>query len=175
MPDIFVPQDTIGMTSYFRMADRQGLTIRFAFDYTDRNRSALKEYDTAEKLESYLKTQNLLNTFANWAEKKGLKRRNNQIQQSKKLFEISLYGNIIYNMLGLESYIEYLNQTDQTVQKALEVLEEGKSFPVAPEQPVTAKKEKHDQGKEKTTAQIDQPKEKVVSGPATYEVVFQLA
>ena len=30
-------------------------------------------------------------------------------------------------------------------------------------------------GKEKTTAQIDQPKEKVVSGPATYEVVFQLA
>ena len=24
MPDIFVPQDTIGMTSYFRMADRQG-------------------------------------------------------------------------------------------------------------------------------------------------------
>lgn len=175
MPDIFVPQDTIGMTSYFRMADRQGLTIRFAFDYTDRNRSALKEYDTAEKLESYLKTQNLLNTFANWAEKKGLKRRNNQIQQSKKLFEISLYGNIIYNMLGLESYIEYLNQTDQTVQKALEVLEEGKSFPVAPEQPVTAKKEKHDQGKEKTTAQIDQPKEKAVSGPATYEVVFQLA
>ena len=175
MPDIFVPQDTIGMTSYFRMADRQGLTTRFAFDYTDRNRSALKEYDTAEKLESYLKTQNLLNTFANWAEKKGLKRRNNQIQQSKKLFEISLYGNIIYNMLGLESYIEYLNQTDQTVQKALEVLEEGKSFPVAPEQPVTAKKEKHDQGKEKTTAQIDQPKEKVVSGPATYEVVFQLA
>ena len=175
MPDIFVPQDTIGMTSYFRMADRQGLTIRFAFDYTDRNRNALKEYDTAEKLESYLKTQNLLNTFANWAEKKGLKRRNNQIQQSKKLFEISLYGNIIYNMLGLESYIEYLNQTDQTVQKALEVLEEGKSFPVAPEQPVTAKKEKHDQGKEKTTAQIDQPKEKAVSSPATYEVVFQLA
>ena len=69
----------------------------------------------------------------------------------------------------------YTNQTDQTVQKALEVLEEGKSFPVAPEQPVTAKKEKHDQGKEKTTAQIDQPKEKAVSGPATYEVVFQLA
>lgn len=63
MPDIFVPQDTIGMTSYFRMADRQGLTIRFAFDYTDRNRNALKEYDTAEKLESYLKTQNLLNTL----------------------------------------------------------------------------------------------------------------
>ena len=74
--------------------------------------------------------------------------------------------------LGLESYIEYLKQTDQTVQKALEVLEEGKSFPVAPEQPVTAKKEKHDQGKEKTTAQIDQPKEKAVSGPATYEVVL---
>ena len=53
--------------------------------------------------------------------------------KSKKLFEESLYGNIIYNMLGMEAYITYSNQTDTTVQKALEVLENGESFPKAPE------------------------------------------
>ena len=132
MPDIFVPQDTTGMTSYFRMAANRGLIIRYTFDYTDRNRQELREYDTPEKLENYLKKQNLLNQFANWAEKKGLKRRNNMIMKSKELFELSLYGNIIYNMLGIEAYIEFLNQTDNTVLKAVEVLEKGESFPQAP-------------------------------------------
>ncbi len=129
MPDIFVPQDTAGMTSYFRMAASRGLIIRYAFDYTDHNRQKILEYDTPEKLEGYLKRQNLLNQFAKWAEKKGLKRRNNLMMKSRELFELSLYGNIIYNMLGIEAYIEFLNQTDNTVQKAVEVLENGESFP----------------------------------------------
>ena len=132
MPDIFVPQDTTGMTSYFRMAANRGLIIRYTFDYTDQNRSTLQEYDTPEKMEAYLKGQNLLNKFAAWAEKKGLKRRNNLMMKSRRLFEMSLYGNIIYNMLGMEAYVEYLNESDKTVLKAVEILEKGESFPQAP-------------------------------------------
>lgn len=133
MPDIFVPQDTTGITSYYRMAATRGLIIRYTLDYTDKNRNKLKEYDTPQKMEAYLKTQNLLEKFAEYAEKKGLKRRNILMYKSKQLFEESLYGNIIYNMLGIEAYITYSNLTDKTVQKALEVLEKGESFPQAPE------------------------------------------
>ena len=133
MPDNFVPQDTTGMTSYYRMAATRGLIIRYTLDYTDKNRNKLKEYDTPQKMEAYLKTQNLLEKFAEYAEKKGLKRRNILMYKSKQLFEESLYGNIIYNMLGIEAYITYSNLTDKTVQKALEVLEKGESFPQAPE------------------------------------------
>lgn len=133
MPDIFVPQDTTGMTSYYRMAATRGLIVRYTLDYTDKNRNKLKEYDTPQKMEAYLKTQNLLEKFAEYAEKKGLKRRNILMYKSKQLFEESLYGNIIYNMLGIEAYIAYSNLTDKTVQKALEVLEKGESFPQAPE------------------------------------------
>ena len=132
MPDIFVPQDTTGMTSYFRMAANRGLIIRYTFDYTDQNRSTLQKYDTPEKMEAYLKGQNLLNKFAAWAEKKGLKRRNNLMMKSRRLFEMSLYGNIIYNMLGMEAYVEYLNESDKTVLKAVEILEKGESLPQAP-------------------------------------------
>lgn len=131
MPDIFVPQDTTGMTSYYRMAATRGLIVRYTLDYTDKNRSKLQEYDTPEKMEAYLKKQNLLEKFAEYAESKGLKRRNILMYKSKKLFEESLYGNVIYNMLGMEAYIAYSNQTDKTVQKALEVLEKGESFPKA--------------------------------------------
>lgn len=142
MPDIFVPQDTTGMTSYFRMAANRGLIIRYTFDYTDQNRSTLQKYDTPEKMEAYLKGQNLLNKFAAWAEKKGLKRRNNLMMKSRRLFEMSLYGNIIYNMLGMEAYVEYLNESDKTVLKAVEILEKGESFPQATDpQAATDKKE----------------------------------
>ena len=142
MPDIFVPQDTTGMTSYFRMAANRGLIIRYTFEYTDQNRSTLQKYDTTEKMEEYLKKQNLLNNFAAWAEKKGLKRRNNLMAKSRKLFEMSLYGNIIYNMLGMEAYVEFLNETDKTVLKAVEILEKGESFPQAPEMQASNEKKK---------------------------------
>ena len=134
MPDIFVPQDTTGMTSYFRMAVNRGLTIQFSFQYTDRNRQKLQKYTNAEDLLKYLKTQNILEKFAQFAESKGLKRRNILMYQSKELFDRNLYGNIIYNMLNMEEYLKYLNQSDKTVLKALEILEKEKSFPQAPEQ-----------------------------------------
>ena len=134
MPDIFVPQDTTGVTSYFSMAVNRGLILQFAFQYTDQNRQALQKYDSSESLLKYLKKQNILEKFANFAESKGLKRRNILMYKSQKLFERNLYGNIIYNMLDMEEYLKFLNQSDKTVQKALEVLKAGESFPSAPEQ-----------------------------------------
>ena len=133
MPDIFVPQDTTGVTSYFSMAVNRGLTIQFSFLYTDKNRQKLQKYDNADDLLKYLKTQNILEKFAQFAESKGLKRRNILMNKSKALFERNLYGNIIYNMLNMEEYMKFLNQSDKTVLKAVEVLEKGESFPQAPE------------------------------------------
>ena len=70
MPDIFVPQDTTGVTSYFSMAVNRGLILQFAFQYTDQNRQALQKYDSSESLLKYLKKQNILEKFANFAESK---------------------------------------------------------------------------------------------------------
>ena len=55
MRDIFVPQDTTGMTSYYRMAVNRGLTIQFAFQYTDNHRAEMQKYETEESLLQYLK------------------------------------------------------------------------------------------------------------------------
>lgn len=133
MPDIFVPQDTSGITSYYRMAATRGLMPRFSLDYTDKNRSKLSEFTTPDAMAKYLQSQNLLERFASYAETKGLKRRNNLMAKSRKLFNEVLNGNIIYNMLGVEAYTEYLNESDVTVQKAIEVLEKGEALPKAPQ------------------------------------------
>ena len=156
MPDIFVPQDTTGITSYFTMAVNRGLTIQFCFQYTDQNRQKLAKYKSGEELLKYLKTQNILERFAQFAESKGLKRRNILMYKSKELFNRNLYGNIIYNMLNMEEYLKFLNQSDPTVLKALEVLEAGESFPQAPEQ----KPEKAYERAEETIAQANQRGEK---------------
>ena len=142
MPDIFVPQDTTGYTSYFSKAINQKLTMKFAFQYTDQNRQKLQKYENADDLLKYLKTQNILEKFARYAESKGLKRRNILMYKSKELFDRNLYGNIIYNMLNMEEYVKYINQSDKTVLKALEVLETEKAFPNAPEEKSEANHER---------------------------------
>ena len=149
MPDIFVPQDTTGVTSYLQMALKLQLTQKFCFEYTDQNRQKLQKYETADELLKYLKKQNLLEKFARYAETKGLKRRNILMYKSKELFDLNLYGNIIYNMLNMEEYLKYHNHTDKAVQKALEVLEKGESLPQAPEQKLEAV---HDERTEEAVA-----------------------
>ncbi len=154
MPDVFVPQDTTGVTSYLTEVLSKGLTIQFTFHYMDNNRDKLKKYEDEESLLNYLRRQGLVEQFIRYADSKGVKRRNILIQKSYKLLEKSIYGNIIYNMLGKEAYIQYLNQSDQTVKKAVELLESGEAFPKAPVSVEPQKEEKKD-GKKKTTAQVD--------------------
>lgn len=132
MPDIFVPQDTLGYTSYYAEIAKRGLFTQFPFQYTDKNRVTLASYKTMEELLKYLKTQNLSEQLVQHATEKGVKRRNNLIAKSRTLMEDILYGNIIYNMLGMEEYVKYLNLTDPAVLKAIEVLDKGESKPQAP-------------------------------------------
>lgn len=133
MPDVFVPQDTTGVSSYLIEVSNKGLILQFSFQYTDRNRAKLSEYDNEEDLLKYLRHQSIVEQFVRFADSKGVKRRNLLIHKSYKLLERSLYGNIIYNILGREQYIRYINQSDATVKKALDILERGEAFPKAPE------------------------------------------
>ena len=129
MPDIFVPQDTAGYTSYYAAVAKMGLFTRFPFEYTDKNRQTLAEYTSMEELLQYLKSQDLMEQFVQHATSKGIKRRNNLIRQSRTLMEEILYGNVIYNVLGMEEYVKYLNLSDPVVLKAVEVLDKGESRP----------------------------------------------
>ena len=134
MPDIFVPQDTTGVSSYLIEVSNKGLILQFCFQYTDHNRPKLKQYANGEELLKCLQQQNLLQQFIRFADSKGIKRRNLLIQKSRKLLEHNLYGGILYNMLGMEEYIRYINQSDNTVQTALKLLQDGKAFPEAPQE-----------------------------------------
>lgn len=128
-PDYFVPEDTTNYTSYYKEALMSGMILQFAYTYTDNNRAKLKEFKTVDKLLAYLNKQNIVDKFATYADKNGLKRRNLLIRKSHKLLESMLIGRIIYSILNDNAWIEYTNKEDKVVLKALQILREGKSFP----------------------------------------------
>lgn len=128
-PDIFVPEDTLGMTSYYKEASMSGMILQFAFNYTDENRGKMKDFKSASGLEHYLKRQNTVEKFVAWADKNGMKRRNLMIQKSHKLLERYINSRIIYNMLDEEAWTEYLNQDDPAIQETLKLFRNNEAFP----------------------------------------------
>ena len=58
MPDVFVPNDTVGISSYYINVLNAGLLQKFAFQYTDRRRETLsKAANLSELLRLLLPTK----------------------------------------------------------------------------------------------------------------------
>jgi len=128
-PDIFVPEDTLGMTSYYKQASMSGLILQYAFNYTDENRQKLNTFNDMKELSAYLVKQNMVEKFATYADKVGLKRRNLMIQKSHKLLQRYIHSRIIYNIMDEDAWIQYLNIDDPVIYKALDVFKKHESFP----------------------------------------------
>lgn len=128
-PDIFVAEDTTNMTSYYKQASMTGLILQFAYTYTDDNRLKLNNFKEMMQMADYLVKQNTVETFADYADKHGLQRRNLMIKKSHSLLERYINSRIIYNMLDEEAWNEYLNLNDAAIKKALEVFKTNTAFP----------------------------------------------
>ncbi len=122
-PDIFVGEDTTNYTSYYKEAMMTGLILQFCYDYSDDHRETLSKYENTTALVGYLKRQNLVEKFASYADKQGLKRRNLLIKKSYRLLERFLFSRIVYNMLDEQDWIVYLNESDSVILKAKEAFE----------------------------------------------------
>ena len=128
-PDIFVAEDTLGVTSYFKQAVMSGLILQFAYTYTDNNRQKLSKFKTLKEIAAYLDKQNLVEQFAAYADKHGLQRRNLMIRKSHKLLMRYINSRIIYSILDDEVWTEYLNEDDPVIAAAMKVFKEEASFP----------------------------------------------
>jgi carboxyl-terminal processing protease len=138
-PDIFVPEDTTNVTSYYKQAAMNGLILQFAFAYTDNNRQKLSEFTEMNELNKYLIRQNTVEQFAVYADNHGLKRRNLMIQKSHTLLQRYINSRIIYNILDEDAWTAYLNQDDDVIKKALNVFKNNEAFPKKPDTPTSKK------------------------------------
>ncbi|MCI7009170.1 MAG: S41 family peptidase [Parabacteroides sp.] len=130
MPDIFIPRDTSGITSYFSNVVNSGVLYLFALEYSDRNRERFAAYSDWKALQAYLLQQPLLEEFVNFAATKGIKRRPTLIQISGKLIENQLQAYIVRNFFDDEGFYPIFLEDDITLRKAVQLLKEGKSLPL---------------------------------------------
>lgn len=129
-PDIFIPQDTVGYTSYLGQVNASGLINRFSLELTDRNREVFDKFENQEELIKYLDRSNLVEDFVRYADKEGIKRRNILIQKSYKALKRNIYASIIYDVFDMQELIVYMNQDDNEVKKAVEVIEKYGADPM---------------------------------------------
>ena len=132
MPDIFVPNDTAGITSYYLNVVNAGLIQKYTFDYTDRNRDRLeKSGDVAALLRMLPDDDTLLQDFVSYSQKAGVAPRWYYINISRDLLVNQLKAMIARNVLGVEGYFKVFNELDPTVVSGVEALASGKAaFPV---------------------------------------------
>ena len=122
MPDIFIPRDTSGITSYFSSLINTGALYMFALDYSDKNHDKLDKFSTYEELHEYLKQQPLINELADYAAAKGIKKRPTLLNISQKIIETQLHANIIRNFFDNDGFYPIIYHDDATLNKAIEVI-----------------------------------------------------
>ena len=129
MPDIFIASDTTLLTTFASEALARGLISQFALKYSNSNRHNLAEYKRHGTLTEQLDKLKLYEKFIEFAASKGLTANSEEMAKSEKTIKRSLYSNTIYQLLGMCEYMKFVNLTDSTVLKAVEVLEKGEAFP----------------------------------------------
>lgn len=132
MPDIFVPNDTSGITSYYLNVANAGLLQKFAFDYVDANREKLEDASDVEELLKRLPADDtLLRQFVNFATRNGIQARWYYINISHDLIVNQLKALIARDVLGYNAYFNLINRIDTNVNRAVsEIMEGGADIPV---------------------------------------------
>ncbi len=127
MPDVFVPEDTTGYTSYYLEAVNKGLINTFAQYMADSYRPMMKDKSVESMMRILPRDNTLLQNFVSYAANKGLPARWYYINQSRSLLLNQIKGVIARDLVGYEGLIKILNQEDKTVSEALRLLEQGQS------------------------------------------------
>lgn len=132
VPDVFVPRDTSGITSYYIDVINAGLLQQYAFNYCNNNRSSLSKMDDyMQFLRTAPSDEALTKDFADFAAANGIVPRWYYINQSRDLIVTNLKALIARDIFGNKAYYPIVNRNDKTLQTALKALNKHKAaFPI---------------------------------------------
>ena len=138
IPDIFVPSDTSGITSYYINVSNAGLLQKFAYEFTELNR---EEFSKLEDYKHFLRIlpsdYALLNDFISFASSNGIPARWYYINMSKELIVSQLKALIARDIFGNEAFYPIYNKNDKMIQKAIKAMNENKAtYPITDEETV---------------------------------------
>jgi carboxyl-terminal processing protease len=126
MPDIYVPIGKDTTYKYFNLLANKGLIYQFAFDYTDKNRLTLKYHSFSDFNRNFVITNPMYSDFITYTSKSGIKREGKDLSASDARVKVLLKAYIGRNILDNPGFYPLLNSIDETVLKAVSVLQSRK-------------------------------------------------
>lgn len=124
MPDVFVPLDTMLSSGYYDELRRNGILNDYTLTYVDENRARLKESypDMYVFKANFQITDEFLQSFYAYAEKKSVKRNEEGIRRSEKLIRTQLKALVARDLWNSTAYYYVINDINQFMLKAIESL-----------------------------------------------------
>ncbi len=120
MPDIFVPLVTDSIHTYYNLLANKGLIYQFAFDYTDKNRPWLNNFEDFETFNRAFKMDNnTFNELVKYASNKGIKETDEVINISKDKISILFKAFVGRNVLDEEGFYPIYHKIDTTFNRAV--------------------------------------------------------
>jgi carboxyl-terminal processing protease len=126
MPDIYVPVGKDTTYKYFNLLANKGLIYQYAFDYTDKNRRNLKYHTFNDFNRNFEITNPMYSDFIDYTSKSGIKREGKDLTASDARAKVLLKAYIGRNILDNPGFYPLLNSIDETVLKAVSVLQSRK-------------------------------------------------
>ena len=122
MPDVFVGRDTTLYTPYFNILNNRAYTYQFAYQYTNRYREELNQFDNWQALEQHLLEANWLEEMIAYAQEKGVELNEEQLAISRPLLVRYVNAYIVRNILNDEGFYPLWERDDDITKKAIEEL-----------------------------------------------------
>ena len=129
MPDVFVPLDTTGTSKYYSSLIRKGIMNQFALTWVNDNRNKLEnKYPSFKKFKTDFKTDKVIKELITYAENEGLEFNEESFNKAEQTINIRLKANIAQDLFDYKKFYEVINELNETLQKSIELLEDGKAF-----------------------------------------------
>jgi len=124
MPDVFTAWDSTPITDYYIDLRRKNVIGLYVGDYVDQNRPSLqKDYPDFKSFnKNFLVDDAFMNNFFALAEKEGVKKDEKQYSLSEKLIKSQLKALIAQKLWDVTAFFGVVNQNDNEVIKAVEVI-----------------------------------------------------
>ena len=110
---------------FFNLIYNKGLFIQYAFEYTDKNRQAIKATykDAAGFVKSFSVNNSMLDELIAYALKNGVKTDEAGIAASKEIIKTYLKAFVGRNIFDDEAFFPVIQKDDKTLLKAISVLD----------------------------------------------------
>lgn len=125
MPDVYVPLDYDDNEFYTSLLAR-GLIYQFAFNYTDKIRQDLIQYDSYTHFKNTFSiSDELFHQFIDYVEEKGVELNTQEVNDAEARIKTLLKAYIAQNLYNDAGFYPIYHKVDDAIQKALDILAEN--------------------------------------------------